>query len=117
MNALPQHYWDKLVWMMKRAEMSFCSFADHHVISHLHHAKRLVPFKTFSSSVDQSSNFSSEFFSGIAFRTNVFLHCHKDEDFSMSISQVYLKGRSEYHLHNDVIVCFCFPMLGVAVPL
>jgi hypothetical protein len=35
----------------------------------------------------------------------------------MSISQVFLKGKSEYHLHDDVVVYFCFPTLGVAVPL
>ena len=31
-------------------------FTDHCVISHLHHAKTLVPFKTFSSTVDKSSS-------------------------------------------------------------
>jgi hypothetical protein len=40
---------------MKRAEISFHSFADHCVISHLHHAKKLVPFKKFSSTVDKTS--------------------------------------------------------------
>jgi hypothetical protein len=35
----------------------------------------------------------------------------------MSISQVFLKGKSEYHLHDNVVVYFCFPTLGVAVPL
>ena len=91
-NALPQPQWEKLVWLMKHAETAFCSFADHCVISHLHHAKKLVPFKTFSSIVDKSSALSYEFFGGIAFGTNVFLRCHTDTDFTMSISQVFLKG-------------------------
>ncbi len=102
---------------MKCAETSFRSLADHCVISHLHYAKKLVPFKPFTSTVDKSSTFSSDFFGGIAFGTNVFLRCHTDADFTMSISQVFLKERHEYHINNDVIAYFCFPTLGVAVPL
>jgi hypothetical protein len=102
---------------MKHAETSFRSLADHCVISHLHHAKKLVPFKTFTSTVDKSSTFSSEFFGGIAFGSNVFLRCHTDANFTMSIAQVFLKGRCEYHINDDVIAYFCFPTLGVAVPL
>ena len=56
-------------------------------------------------------------FGGIAFGTNVFLRCHTDADFTMSISQVFLKGKDAYNLEDDVICYFCFPTLGVAVPL
>jgi hypothetical protein len=35
----------------------------------------------------------------------------------MSISQVFLKGKDVYHLDDDITLYFCFPMLGVAVPL
>jgi hypothetical protein len=35
----------------------------------------------------------------------------------MSISQVFLKGKSEYHLHEDVAIYFFFSTLGGAVPL
>ena len=35
----------------------------------------------------------------------------------MSISQVFLKGRSEYLPNDDVVACFCFPTIGIAVPL
>ena len=112
MDSLPNHHWRSLVWLMKQAEMSFKAMADHSVISHLFHAKKLVPFKTF-----QSSTFSSDFFGGIAFGTNVFLRCHTDDDFTMSICQVFLKGRSEYLLTDHVVAYFCFPTLGAAVPL
>ena len=60
---------------------------------------------------------SAKFFGGIAFGSNVFLRCHTDQDFTMSISQVFVKGKPHYHLSDDVIIFFCFPMLGVAVPL
>ena len=46
-----------------------------------------------------------------------FLRCHTDADFTFSIIQVFLKGKSTYLSHDDVVVYFCFPTLGVAVPL
>jgi hypothetical protein len=91
---------------MKRAETSFCAFADHCVISHMHHAKKLVPFKTFSSTGDNSSTVSSIYFGGIAFGPKVFLRCHTDANFTMSISQVFFKGRPVYHIHDDIIAYF-----------
>ncbi len=53
----------------------------------------------------------------IAFGTNVFLHCHTDDDFTMSIIQVFLKGKRQYLFNNEVVVYFCFPTIGVAAPL
>jgi hypothetical protein len=47
MDSLPKHHWRSLLWLMKRAEMSFRALANHAVISHIYHAKKLVPFKTF----------------------------------------------------------------------
>jgi hypothetical protein len=118
MSSLPQHHWRSLVWVMKCADRSFCTFTDHSPISHLHQAKKLIPFKTFSPSTgDNLSTFSADFSVGIAFGTNVFLCCHTDEDFTMSISQVVLKGRCKYSLEDKVVAYFCFPTLGVAIPL
>jgi hypothetical protein len=58
--------------MMKRAEMSFRAIADHAVLSHHDLAKKVVSFKTFTSSMeDNHSNFNAQFFGGIAFGTNV----------------------------------------------
>ena len=114
MDALPDAHWRSLVWMMKCAKRSFRSIADHTVLSHIHHAKKVVPFKTFTSSND---NYNAQFFGGIAFGTNVFLRCHTDADFTFSIIQVFLKGKLKYLPHDDIVVYFCFPTLGVAVPL
>jgi hypothetical protein len=118
MDALPDVHWRSLVWMMKCAERCFRMIADHTVVSHLHHAKLVVPFKRFKSSqTDCSEPFESNFFGGIAFGTNVFLRCHTDADFTFSIVHVLLKGKSKYVLEEDVVIYFCFPTIGVAVPL
>jgi hypothetical protein len=115
MDSLPTHHWESLLCLMRRAEESFKTIADHQVISHIHHAKNAVPFKTFTPKNRKSS--CANIFGGMAFGTNVFLRCHTDQDFTMSISQVFVEGKANYHLNDDVIVYFCFPTLGTAVPL
>jgi hypothetical protein len=116
MSQLPNHHWNSLVWLMRRAEEAFNYIVDHQAISLLHHAKMVVPFKTFTSTIASDTS-SAKYFGGIAFGTNISLHCHTNADFTMRISQVFVKGKLEYHLHDDVIVYFCFPTLGDAVPL
>jgi hypothetical protein len=106
------------VWMMQQAEHCFRCLAEPAVISHLDLAKRIVPFKTFiSSSSEHPDNFHAHFLGGIACGKNVFLWCHTDQDFTFSIIQVFLKGHDRYRVTDDVVVYFCFPTIGVAVPL
>ena len=35
----------------------------------------------------------------------------------MSMAQIHLKEKDVYKIDDDVVVYFCFPTLGVAVPL
>jgi len=116
MDELPRHHLKSLMKIMHRAERSFQVMADHQVISHLKNAKTVVPFKTMSFP-SSGNNHSVQFFGGIAFGSNVFLRCHTDADFTMSIAQVFFKGQNTYKTHDDVVVYFCFPTLGAAVPL
>jgi hypothetical protein len=116
MDKISSPHWDSLLWLMRLTEECFKKIADHQIIIHLCHTKKVVLFKTFSAT-SRSSISSSKFYGRIAFGTNVFLHCHTVADFTMSISQVFSKGKSKYHLHDNVVVYLCFPTLGVAVPL
>ncbi len=108
MDKVKSHHLDALMWMMRRAELCFEQIADHQVISHVCHARSLLPFKTIS---------GSKYYGGMAFGCNVFLWCHTDSDFTMSISQVFIKGRNSYEVDDEVVVYFCFPTFRVAVPL
>ena len=118
MESLSDSHWRSLVWMMRRAEYCFRAIAEPAVLSHLDLAKRIVPFKTFiSSSSEHPDNFYAQYFGGIAFGKNVFLRCHTDQDFTFSIIQVFLKGNHHYKVTDEVVVYFCFPTIGVAVPL
>ena len=71
MDELPTCHWESLLWLLRRAQESFKTIADHKVISHLHHTKNAVPFKTFTTTNPKST--SAKFFRGIAFGANVFL--------------------------------------------
>jgi hypothetical protein len=110
LDKLKRHHWEALMWMMRRAELCFEMIADHHVVSHICHARMVVPFKMMS---------GSKYYGRIAYGCNVFLHCltDTDADFTMSISQVFLKGRNRYEIDNEVVVYFLIPTLDVAVPL
>ena len=58
-----------------------------------------------------------KYYRALAFGCNVFLPCHTDSDFTMSMAQIHLKGKATYELDDDIVVYFCFPTLGVAIPL
>jgi hypothetical protein len=107
-DKLKRHHWEALMWMMRHAELCFKMIVDHQVVSHICHARMVVPIKKMS---------GSKYYGGIAYNCNVFLCCHTNVDLTMSISQVFLKGRNRYKIDNEVVVCLCFPTLGVAVPL
>jgi hypothetical protein len=58
-----------------------------------------------------------KYYGALAFGSNVFLPCHTDDDFTMSMIQIHLKGKDKYDVNDNVVVYFCFSTLGVAVPL
>jgi hypothetical protein len=35
----------------------------------------------------------------------------------MSMAQIHLKGKEQYEVDDNIVIYFCFPTLGVAVPL
>ena len=116
MEKLPECHWHVLMKLMRHAEYCFEAIADNEVISHLYHAKQVVPFKTMSMP-SSSHKSTSKYYGGLAFGCNVFLRCHTDNDYTMSMVQIHLKGKVKYNIEDDVVVYFCFPTLGVAVPL
>ena len=116
MENFPQHHWRVLMRLMRCAEYCFEAIADHQVISHVYHAKQVVPFKTMNMSSCKKSS-TLKYYGGLSFGCNLFLCCHIDDDFTMSMAHVHLKGKDQYSLADNVVVYFCFPTLGVAVPL
>ena len=112
-------HWRRVLRMVRRAELLFESFAGDEVLKHIQAAKAVVPFKTMKAPPNPSSPSPTptKYFGGIAFGCNVFLCCHTDDDFTLSIAHILLDGKDVYNLNDDVVVYFCFPTLGVAVPM
>ena len=113
-------HWCRVMEMVNRAELLFDMFAEQEVIDHLRVAKEVVPFKTMNSPHNHCKSahiHHAKYFGAIAFGCNVFLRCHTDDDFTMSIAHVLLGGMTSYNLDDSVVVYFCFPTLGVAVPM
>jgi hypothetical protein len=116
MKELLLGHWKVLMKLMRRVECCFEEISDHQVISHLCHAKKIVPFKTMLMS-SSDKVLGLKYYSGMAFGCNVFLRCHTDHDFTMSVVQVHLRGKDKYEINDDIVVYFCSPTLGVAIPL
>ena len=77
------------------------SFADQEVIDRLRAAKHVVPFKTMHAPQHQrvySHNPHAKYFSAIAFGRIVFLWCHMEDDFTLSVAHVLLGGKPSYNL-------------------
>ena len=55
-------------------------------------------------------------FNGLGFGINVFLWCHTDLDFTLSIVQVNINN-IDYCMDDKITCYFCFPRIGMAVAL
>lgn len=113
--SLSNEHWTTIIEMVRRAESALESFADTAVLRQLAAAKEVVQFTTLSA--PYSHHHRVKYFGAIAFGRNVFLRCHTDEDFTMSVTQIYLNGRDRYGAKDAVVAYFCFPTRGVAIPM
>ena len=113
--SLSNEHWTTIIEMARRAESALESFADTAVLRQLAAAKEVVQFTTLSA--PYSHHHHVKYFGAIAFGRNVFLRCHTDEDFTMSVTQIYLNGRDRYGAKDAVVAYFCFPTRGVAIPM
>ena len=112
-------HWRRVLRMVRRAELLFESFAGDEVLHHIQAAQSAVPYKTMTAPPDPSSPHPqpAKYFGAIAFGCNVFLRCHSDDDFTLSMAHILLDGKNVYNLDDDVVVYFCFPTLGIAIPM
>ena len=104
-----QWAWNAILKLIKRMEFVYKNNVPKEVIAYLEAAKKVVPFKTYPS--HDGSN-ESEYLGAVAYAKNVYLSMHDDDDFSYSIMSPQME-----HLSNKVVMYFCFPSLGIAVPL
>jgi hypothetical protein len=112
MDQLSEQHFRVLIKLMRHAEYCFEAIADNDVISHVYHAKQLVPFKTMNV-MTTTEQMSLKYYGALAFGCNVFLQCHTDADFTMSIAQIHLKGKDKYEVDDHIVVYFISPFWGL----
>ena len=121
LSSLSGTDWCSIMKMMHWAENCFESIVDYNILSHIRAARAAVPFKTMSAPNDKFENCKppapAKYFGGVAFGCNVYLQCHRNQDFTLSIAQIHLKGLDKYSANDKIVVYFCFPTIGVAVAL
>jgi len=101
--------WDVIQKHIAKVEHAFMEICPSEILRHLDLAREVVSFKTFPSH-DGTKN--CKYFASVAYAQNVYLAMHDDDDFTYSIIMPLVD-----HLSDDVILYFCFPSLGLAVPL
>jgi len=112
-DGMPVEQWFNIIEMMNRTEKALSAFVETKSLQQLNAAKRMLHFKTMSSSCNLHPN---KIFGAIAFGINVHLSCHKDHDYTWSVVSVHLHDY-QYNSVDRIVAYFCFPRLGVAVPL
>ena len=115
-NGLPSKEWDTIQKIVKRAEHGFDKFMNTEIIRHISYAKKRVNFRTMEPSPSSSNKKSTRYYNGIGFGINVFLRCHVDKDFTMSIVQAHIDDH-DYKIEDHVLCYFAFPRIGIAVAL
>ncbi len=124
-ETIGRNHCHNVMTMVRWAELLFESFSPDEVIKHIKSAKDVVPFTTMHDPpiTDLDHDVSTraippaKYFGGVAFGCNVFLRCHTDDDFTLSIAHILLDGRDCYDLDDEIVVYFCYPMLGISVPM
>ena len=99
-------------------ESIFIDFADLSMLSMIKEARDLINYSTISTNQCEFTTLKKDgqIFGAFAFGRNVHLPTHIDNDFTYSLVSVH-KHVSKYKLSDDVVIYFCFPRLGVAIPM
>ena len=114
-RRMTKEHWDMIVRYVRSGEACFRRFLDTMTVQHISAASGLFEyFRMVSGCGDELTE--NEIFQGIGFGTKVFLACHTDWDFTYSISSPHIKGGA-YTNDGDILLYFCFPRIGIAVPL
>ena len=116
----PVHYTQKqvsnnnnkrILAFFKQVEFLFEQYIDTDQVRLIHDALQLIDSETFTT----PKNNSAGIYGNIAHGVNVYLNVHDDLDFTYCATTVQMK--KQYTLDDDVVAYFCFPRLGIAVPL
>ena len=107
--------WDTVINHIRSSETLFKHVMHPDAIRHTMEAHKSVGYKLMlpSSGLEKEG---TTIFSAINITQDAYLRTHIDDDFTYAAIGAHLTDH-QYSLHDDIIVYFCFPTLGVAVPI
>lgn len=114
-TKLQDEDWNLIVDYLLKLEYLFTSYVDTEIIRLLRESLRLIHYPTISRK-GHTLRPNCNIFGAFAFGRNVYLPAHIDQDFTYSIVTVHLR-KERYTPDDKVVVYFCFPRLGVAIPM
>ncbi len=97
--------WDCMHKVLKCAETVFNIFLNTNVIQHIVEARRRAKFRTMEPFPSLTNANAARYYNGVSFSINMFLRCHIDKDFTMSIVQVHMDWIS-YQSYDTTMSCF-----------
>lgn len=114
-DKIGQANWNVIHDYIAHIEKVMRSIIDTRYLRFIQSAINLLDFKTFPRFGEESNHFIYNIGS-LAVGVNVCLESHVDCDFALSVLCIHKLGPA-YQPDDEVVAYFCFPKLGVAVPL
>ena len=111
-KKMETYQWDAIVDQLSLMEKACASIVPTGELQKMNHCRSSIGHLTMSTVTgDQSLKNTTS----VGFGHNVYLECHRDDDFTYSITTVITDDPEE--LNDEILAYFCFPRLGIAVPL
>ncbi len=111
-RSLTKEQCNTLSGMFRQVEVLFKQYIDTNQVRRILQAIDLVDAQTFSL---PEKEVASDIFAAFAHGINVYLNGHRDKD--MTYGAVFIHMRELYKLKNRIVAYFCFPRLGISIPL
>ena len=111
----------RILKLFKAVEHLYEAWMDTREIRIINAAIKLVNPSTFqikrTKPTSKTTGFSSIIYGALATGLNVYLNAHTHTDKDFTFSAIMLCMKKEYNIEDDVVAYFCFPGLGIVVPL
>ena len=111
LDKFPDHHQRNVLKYVKQVEHIFPQFIPSKFISQCIDGIALNNSPTLK--MPTRSTLQPRIYADVAFGNNVYLNCHCDKDFYLSSASVHARNITL----NKILAYFCFPTLGIAIPL
>jgi len=101
---------------MKAYEKAYTGYVQTSELVQINSGQQAVKFPRLTGCQSSDEPATCLHFGALSFGIDVHLSAHTDADFGLSVATVHLQNQ-QYTLHDDIIVYFCYPRIGRAVPM